>query len=333
VAPVHNNQRDGLHRQAIHRGRVSYEPNSLAGGCPFQAGAAGFRSVAEPMRESKVRIKPEKFADHFSQAQLFLRSQTPTERDHLQNALRFELTKVELPAIRERVVALLRHVDEDLALWLADELGIDDVPPAPPTALLEPVASEVEVSDGLSLFARPGDGSIAARRIALLVADGVEAAATRAVYDALTEAGAMARIVGTRLGLVEAADGSMLKAETTVAAMPSVLWDAVVLPAGDEAIEELAANGQVLEFIKDQYRHCKTIWVLGGDGALLDAAGIPGDSEEGEPDPGLLFGDEEAGADVPPGSGSTPPPAAIERFIQALARHRHFERETDPPLV
>lgn len=46
IAPVHNNQRDGLHRQAINRGRVSYEPNSLAGGCPFQAGAAqGFVTV------------------------------------------------------------------------------------------------------------------------------------------------------------------------------------------------------------------------------------------------------------------------------------------------
>src|SRR4051812_2596977 len=44
VAQAHNNQRDGFHRQEINRGRVAYEPNSLAGGCPYQAGARGFMS-------------------------------------------------------------------------------------------------------------------------------------------------------------------------------------------------------------------------------------------------------------------------------------------------
>ena len=85
IAQVHNNQRDGLHRQAIPRGRVSYEPNSLGGGCPFQAGAAqGFVSVAARQdatdEQAKVRGKPEKFADHYTQAALFYNSQTTTER-------------------------------------------------------------------------------------------------------------------------------------------------------------------------------------------------------------------------------------------------------------
>ena len=74
LAPVHNNQRDGLHRQAIHRGRVAYEPNSLGGGCPFQAGAAGFVSFpANQLQEDKVRGKPEKFAEHYTQAHAVLR--------------------------------------------------------------------------------------------------------------------------------------------------------------------------------------------------------------------------------------------------------------------
>jgi len=99
-----------MHRQAIHRGRVSYEPNSLAGGCPFQAGAAGFVSFPEPRvaDDHKVRGKAERFADHYTQATLFWNSQTATEKQHIVNAFRFELTRVQTPAVRERMVAGLR---------------------------------------------------------------------------------------------------------------------------------------------------------------------------------------------------------------------------------
>lgn len=105
VAQVHNNQRDGMHRQAIPRGRVAYEPNSLGGGCPFQAGMQGFMSFPQPVEEHKVRGKPEKFAEHYGQATLFWNSQTDIEKTHIVKAYRFELTKVQIIAIRERVVA------------------------------------------------------------------------------------------------------------------------------------------------------------------------------------------------------------------------------------
>src|SRR4026209_1246152 len=94
-----------MHRQAIHRGRVSYEPNSLGGGCPFQAGSAGFVSFPEPREreDHKVRGKPERFADHYRQATLFWKSQTDIERRHIVNAFRFELSRVQTPAGRERM--------------------------------------------------------------------------------------------------------------------------------------------------------------------------------------------------------------------------------------
>ncbi|MEP6504955.1 MAG: catalase, partial [Betaproteobacteria bacterium] len=112
IAQVHNNQRDGIHRQAINRGRVAYEPNSLGGGCPFQAGAAGFVSFPEPMEPQahKVRGKAERFADHYTQATLFWNSQTPIEKAHILRGFRFELTRVQVPAIRERVVSMLANV-------------------------------------------------------------------------------------------------------------------------------------------------------------------------------------------------------------------------------
>ena len=135
IAPVHNNQRDGLHRQAIHRGRVAYEPNSLAGGCPFQAGASGFVSFPAPVQEDKLRGKPEKFADHYTQATLFYASQSEWEKAHIAAAFRFELSKVTVPAIRERMVASLLNVSPQLAAAVADGLGM---------ALPEPTAARTE---------------------------------------------------------------------------------------------------------------------------------------------------------------------------------------------
>jgi catalase len=322
VAQVHNNQRDGMHRQAIHRGRVSYEPNSLGGGCPFQAGSAGFVSFAEKLAPDthKVRGKAERFADHYTQARLFFRSQTPTEQQHIVNAFRFELSRVQTPAIRERMVSGLMNVDADMARAIATGLGMRQMPEPMPKVLETDVTPEVTESPSLSLTARPGNGSIAGRRVAVLVADGVEGKTARSIVDRLTADGAVARFVGARLGSVQATDGD-IEVDTTVEAMPSVLFDAVVIPDGQSAAGVLEADGRTLEFVKDQYRHCKPILALGAGTDVLKKAGIPAALPSGQPDPGLILGD--------PGKAG----AAVEAFAKALGMHRHFARETDPPRV
>ena len=149
---MHNNQRDGMHRQAIHRGRVSYEPNSLGGGCPFQAGAAGFVSVPERREEGdhKVRGKAGRFADHYTQATLFWNSQTDVEKQHIINAFRFELSRVQTPAIRERMVSGLMNVAAELADNVAEGLGIREMPTPMPKVLKHDVTPEVAASPGRS---------------------------------------------------------------------------------------------------------------------------------------------------------------------------------------
>ena len=320
VAEVHNNQRDGFHRQALNRGRVAYEPNSLGGGCPFQAGMRGFTSFPQPTEGDKVRGKPEKFAEHYAQARLFWESQTPIEQAHIVRGFRFELTRVQTPAIRERMVASLANVSDRLAQRVADGLGIA-VPAALPKVRESPPQPEVERSPALSLTARPGDGSIAGRRIAILVEDGLDAAGATAVHEALTRAGAVPRFVGARLGTVEGAGGETIEVDVTLEAAPSVLFDALVVPDGDAAIETLRSAGQAVEFVKDQYRHCKPMLVLGAGGALLSKAGVPSVLPGGAPDPGIVS---------VKAKGAAPP---IEAFIAALAKHRHFERQIDPPPV
>ena len=326
IAQVHNNQRDGMHRQAIHRGRVNYEPNSLAGGCPFQAGAAqGFVTVPARLQaqdeQAKVRGKPEKFAEHYNQARLFFESQTPVEQAHIAAAFRFELSKVSVPAIRERTVAMLRNASEALASKVAAGLGMASLPDAMPLALAKAPKPEVTVSPPLSLMARPGDGSIKARKIAILVAPGVEGGSIAALQAALVAEGAAVRLVGSMIGPVKAAGGDMLEADASMENEPGFLFDALVLPDGQAGVEALAMDGHTMEFIKDQYRHCKTILALGASKALLDKAGIPATLPDGLPDAGLIMAASGGAAQ------------AAKAFIQGIAMHRHTARETDPPRV
>jgi catalase len=320
IARVHNNQRDGLHRQAIHRGRVSYEPNSLGGGCPFQAGAAGFVSFPEPRDgDHKVRGKAERFADHYTQATLFWNSQTDVEKQHIINAFRFELSRVQTPAVRERMVSGLLNVARELAEPVAAGLGICELPPPMPKVMRRDITPEVSVSPALSLFARPGDGSIRTRRVAIVVADGCDGAALLALADRLTDEGAVPRFVSTSLGSVQPAAGDPIEVDVSLEAAPAVLYDALVLPNGTAAIDALRADGRTLEFIRDQYRHCKPILALGAGDQLLQACGIATTLPNGQPDPGLVVASETE--------------AAIDTFVAAIAKHRHFARETDPPLV
>lgn len=315
VAQVHNNQRDGMHRQGINRGRVAYEPNSLAGGCPFQAGAAGFTSFPQPMTGDKVRGKPERFADHYTQATLFWNSQTPVEKAHIISAFRFELTRVQIPAIRERVVAMLVNVAQDLAESVAEGLGMKSLPPAQPKALVQVIVPEVTSSPALSLVARPGDGSIATRQIAILVADGVDGASAKALQAGLVAEGAVPRFVGVRLGAVQSTDGNEIEVDVTFEAMPAVLFDGLAVPGGHEDALNLACMELVVEFIKEQYRHCKPILALGIGKDLIERAGVKLRLPSGELDPGVLAFEDNDINDILP------------QFIEAIAAHRHFERE------
>jgi catalase len=320
---VHNNQQDGYMRYENMRGRINYEPNSLGGGCPMQSpeNLCAFVSHAERIDGHKVRERSESFNDHFTQATLFWNSQSDVEKSHIIRAFRFELTKVQTAAVRERVIAQLRNVADELASAVAAGIGLATLPDPLPRLLKKPAPPEVTESPALSLLARPGAAGIKTRRVALLVADGVDGAALRAIHQALAAEGAVARFVGATLGSVESVAGDPIEVEISLETGPSVLWDAVVLPAGEAAVEALLDSGHALEFLKDQYRHCKPILVLGTSTELLEEIRIPAELPDGGEDPGLLVFD---GSD---------PAAAAAALVAALTQHRHFDRETDPPLI
>jgi len=255
-----------------------------------------------------VRGKGEKFGEHFAQATLFWNSQTAYEKAHIIRGFRFELSKVTVPAIRERTVAMLRNVADELAQAVADGLGIP-LPRAMPrvASLAQP---EITTSPALSLTFRPGDGSIRGRKVAVLLATGVDGESVLATESALTAEGAVVRRVAARLVPVITSGGEPLDPDATFENMPSVLFDGVVVPDGERSANELNSLGQAVEFLRDQYRHCKPILLSGAAGDLAMEAGIP-------------VGDDAEWAVV----------QDAKAFIGALARHRNWDRATDPPVV
>ena len=313
-SPVNNNQRDGLHRQAVPHGRVAYEPNSLAGGCPFQAGGAGFVSYPQPLQGDKLRGKPEKFTDHYTQATLFYDSQTAVEKAHIAGGFRFELSKLGVPAIRERMLSSLVNVSAELAATIAAGLGMA-VPKAMPRVLAKPAKPEVTRSPALSLTALPGDGGVRSRSVAILVADGVDARSIAVLRAALQAAGATVHLIAPRLGQVKPAQGDALNATGTLENSAPVLFDGLVLPDGAAGVKRLAAQVEVMDFIANQHRHGKTLLALGAAKALLEKAGVAAKLANGAADPGIVMAPSAKAAN------------AAAAFINALGKHRHPERE------
>jgi len=310
IAPVHNNQREGLHRQTINRGRVAYEPNSIAGGCPFQAGSAGYVSFPEPVHGEEVRAKLEKFAEHFNQARLFYESQSEPEQRHIAAAFRFELSKVTIPAIRERTVSMLRNASEELAAEVAAGLGMP-LPPPMPRALEEEVAPEVDVSPALSQMSRPGEAGVRSRRVALLLADGSRAADVAAINRTLTGQGAIVRLVGPHVGALVSEEGDPIDADASLENEPGVLFDAIAIAGGAAAADALAADMKAREHVRDAWMHGKALLFAGESRRVWEAAGVPHPVDN---DPGVVACD-------------AVDDAALEAFALAISRHRNFNRE------
>jgi catalase len=338
VAPIHNNQRDGFMRQTINRGQTSYDPNSLRGGCPFQAGAdmSGFTSFAERIDAEKIRARSASFFDHFSQATLFYNSQSEPEKGHIIRALRFELGKVETPPIRERMLFLLAQVDKGLANSVAEGLGLTvpakldkpmnmSIPADGDPKKFQPkrVSQSIDVSPALRQVENPNfpDKTIKTRKVAVLLADGFDDAAVQEMNKALLTAGAMPKTVAPHLGAVTGANGEQLKVDFSFLTASSVLFDAVYIPGGDASVEALTSLADAVEFVSEAYKHCKAI-AASGAGVGFVARSLGEKFSEANTTGKLVATDE--GVVTSRGPVTANFTAAV---IQAIAEHRHWERE------
>ncbi|MFI8559751.1 catalase HPII [Pseudomonas putida] len=306
VAPNHNNQRDAMHQHVVHKGRASYEPNSIDGGWPKETPAGpqdgGFESYQERIDAHKIRERSESFADHFSQARLFFESMSETEQQHIVKAYSFELGKVEREHIRAREVnEILANIDLQLAAAVAANLGL----PAPKAGTVKVKGSQLKQSPALSQMNHLGDVGIKGRKIAVLVADGVDGGSVDHWRKALEAHSARILVLGPTSAPVKTADGQMLAVDASMEGMPSVMFDGVVVPGGKKALDALAASGLAKHFLLEAYKHLKAIASAAEGKSLIDGLGL-------KMDKGLLAGDDQK---------------AVDAFVKAVEGHRVWERE------
>lgn len=319
VNQKHNNQKDGFGRTDILKGDVSYFPNSKASGCPYHAMLKGenpgFVSHKEKIDAEKVRARSSSFADHFSQARLFFHSQTEVEKLHIINALSFELSKVKDPKIRERQVAILNQIDHDLASKVGenlnikpneelDELTLKFARQNHPEYPITPPKSEVEKSAPLSMVISKGEGTIATRKVAFLVDDGVSKASVDLLKNALEKEGAEAVLISSKVGPLKYKEGGTEEIMHTYLTDASVLYDAFYTPNGD-SVEKLKGNDEYKAFIEDGFKHCKIIGFDQGAAVLMDGLDI-------QKDKGVFVAENQNWT---------------SDYINAMKGHRFWERE------
>ena len=274
--PFQNMQRDGHMQMAVPKGRANYEPNSLAeageDSGPREDPKGGFRSFQAPVEGAKVRIRAETFADHFSQARLFFRSQTEIEQAHLASALVFELSKVTMEHVRLRVLSNLVNVDQTLAARVADGLGMDLPKASAPAA--KPF--DMDESPALRIVGKYPD-TLKGRLVGVLVTDGADGKVVSSVKAGAEAAGAQVQLIAPKVGGVTLKDGAKLKVDRQLAGSPSVLFDAVALVLSEAGCAMLLGEGAAIDFAKDAFGHLKAIGHTAEAQPLLDKAGVVAD--------------------------------------------------------
>jgi len=240
---------------------------------PCENLVVGFQSAHTNENGEKGRIRPESFADHYSQARQFYRSQTVYEQSHMVSALVFELSKVEHLHVRQAVTAHLRHIDEDLARRVADGLGLEKLPTAPLAAT--PVR-DMKPSPALRTIGK-GKDSLKGRSIGILIADGSDGALIDKVSKAAVKAEANVKIVAPHVGGATLDNGLFLRADGQLAGTSSVLFDAIAVILSDKGAERLAGESTAIDFIRDAFSHLKAIAVDHGGGKLLLRANVGND--------------------------------------------------------
>ncbi|WP_254509231.1 catalase [Anatilimnocola floriformis] len=326
ISPLHNNQRDGFMRQMINRGVTSYDPNTLAAGNPRQAKIAegGFASYQERIGAAKIRARSPSFNDHFSQAAMFFHSQTTVEQRHMINALRFELGKCAHQSVRERVLYLLSQIDDGLAAAVAEGLGIkvpkrlDDHLNQNYGANADPKSVQPKKFTGkpidspaLSIhrMVKPG---MQTAKIAILLADGFDEAGVKAISQAVSAAGGLAKIIAPHGGTVAGDKGTEMAVDFSLPTVCSVLFDAVYVAGGEKCVRTIESNPRVQEFIEEAHKHCKAIAADDAAHEFLKSTRVRLSIEAG--DPAVIV---EAGS----------PKQVANAFIDAISKYRNWKRE------
>ncbi|RZK61494.1 MAG: catalase HPII, partial [Pedobacter sp.] len=287
-------------------------------------------SYNERIDGRKIRSRSRSFFDHFSQARLFFHSQSSAEQNHIIDALSFELGKVKSIMVRERMLAMLKQIDDALASAVAYALGLHI-----PEIALEDLNNSIPADGSKADYASENpEGSLAksaalsmvntikdtieTRKIAILAADGVNGKTLSLVKDALVSAGAVVHIIAPRLGEIISVDDQKIQPDESFLTAASVLYDAVYVPGGSNSIASLEGEANALQFLNQAFKHCKAIATDEDVLQLLESTAfhkkLPADFEEETVlREGILI--------------SADTSSLIETFKKMIGLHRFWDRE------
>ena len=304
--PVSHYQQDGHMQTAARAGRVNYEPNGWGEG-PRAHPLEGYVSYKAPITGDKARLRPESFADHYSQPRQFYISQTPTEQGHIAAALIFELSKCAEPGIRSRIVSHLRNIDALLAEAVADQLGITPLPsPAPAAA---PTRMDLAPSPALSIAANPPD-SFHGRVLGIMVSDGFDGKLLMDLRKAVAGAKGLVKLIGPRIGGVWCSKHNLHPVDERIGGAPSVLFDSIAMIPGTDS---LTLTPAARSFVTDAFQHCKYIGWAESAKVMLDELGLIRNAK----DP----------ANSDPAVCALTDTVSAKAFVEACKALRHWPRE------
>ncbi len=316
IAPIHSNQRDGYHRAMINTGKTSYSPNSLGDNCPKPVPRedGGYVHYMEKVEGRKIRDRSEKFKDFYSQARSFYNSMSETEKQHIINAFHFEVGKVESKEIRQKMVDQFADVDKELAVAIAKGVGV-----SPPSG-----GADSSKADNFPSFSMKNTvkDTVKTRKVAILAENGFNYDELIKVKSALKDAGANLEIISMYLGTIKADNGQEIEVDKNYISTASTQFDAVYIPGGRENVDSLKKRGDVLHFVNEAFKHCKAIAAINESVELLKKSDITGFSiSDGEitSDKGIItVSNNDADMNN-----------FAKEFIDAIAMHRHWDREKE----
>lgn len=265
VCPVHNYMQGGYMNQFISVDRVNYQKNSLANNFPVPShpSEGGYTHYPEKVEGYKVKAVPDSFKDYFSQPKIFWNSLSFIEKQHLVQALCFQLSKVQSHSIREKAIQMLSHVDAGMATMIADYVGIE-----PPSGV-----NQVSVTSHFpSLSIANATKYPITLRVGILIGHNFDDEEVGDVIHALKKHGIFIDFISEKLGTITGVDGTKITVSQTFLTTNPNLYDALYVVGGSSKREK-KFNQEMMNFSIEVYKHYKPIGVATNAEKYLPVSG------------------------------------------------------------
>lgn len=293
VVQFHNNQRDGYHRQTINTSNVSYHRNSMANGTPSTApeSEGGYAHYQEKISGNIIRARSDSFKDHFSQAAMFYNSMSQTEKMHITDAFKFELSKVKDISVKQQVVDMFGNVNTELMNEVADFIGVNR-----PTTTASNYSKTSPALSQANTIMKPDT-----LKVGCIICNGYNSEEFNAVMQALNNAKTMPAVISNTLLPVKGLGGDEQIPKYTMLTTDPVLMDAIYVIGGENLDAKYITD--VKRYINETYMHYKPILVCKSLENLLNPNMIN--------QPGVTIYENNM---------------HINKFVNDISMHRHWDR-------